>query len=148
VTPTPSVLRAIRNHENVKLDVIYDCNSEHREGLENVHQDFLRFKIADEVKAMLPKVPLPRDDDTFMPFRPPTCWSGIRIAISRKGNIHSDAVWFALKDLPKVVDDTWYENDLRFAIRGLQIEKTALLFLEARIVGCDALGAEVLNIEH
>lgn len=39
---------------------------------------------------------------------------------SKKGNIHSDAVWFALKDLPKVADDTSYENDLRFAIRGLR----------------------------
>ena len=28
------------------------------------------------------------------------------------------------------------------------IEKTVLLFLEARIVGCDAEGAVVLNIEH
>jgi hypothetical protein len=44
-----SVLGAIRNHENVKLDVIYDCNSEHRERLENPYQDFLQSKIAAEV---------------------------------------------------------------------------------------------------
>jgi hypothetical protein len=35
-----SALGAIRNHENVKLDVIYDCNSEHRERLENAYQEF------------------------------------------------------------------------------------------------------------
>jgi len=48
-------------------------------------------------------------------------WHTLRDFVeSKKGNIHSDAVCFALKDLPKVVDDTWYENDLRFAIRGLR----------------------------
>jgi hypothetical protein len=75
------------------------------------------------VKAMLPRVPLPRDDNTFMPLQAADLLSRIPIAISlnrRKGNIHSYAVWFALKDLSKVVDDTWYENDLRFAIRGLR----------------------------
>ena len=39
-----SVLGAIREHEGVELDVIYDCNSEHRERLENAYQDFLDVK--------------------------------------------------------------------------------------------------------
>jgi hypothetical protein len=39
---------------------------------------------------------------------------------SNKGNVHSDAVWLARKELPKVVDDTCYENDLSFTIRGLR----------------------------
>jgi hypothetical protein len=85
------------------------------------------------------------------PFRPPTYWSDIThrdFVESKKGNIHSDADWFALSDLPKVVDDTWYENDLRLCDPRSAIGKTVLLFLEARIVGCNALGAGVLNIEH
>jgi hypothetical protein len=63
------VLRAIRNHESVKLDVSYDCNGEHLERLENTYQEFLQSKIADEVKAMLSKARLPRDDNTFMPLQ-------------------------------------------------------------------------------
>jgi hypothetical protein len=118
-----SVLGAIRNHENVKLDVIYDCNSEDRERLGNAYQDFLQSKTPDEVKAMLSKVPLPRDDNTFMLLQAADLleWRTPRDFVeSKKGNIHSNSVSFALEDLPKVVDDTWYENDLRFAIRGLR----------------------------
>jgi hypothetical protein len=72
---------------------------------------------------MLSKVPLPRDDNTFMLLRAADLleWHTHRDFVeSKKGNIHSNAVSFALKDVPKVVDDTWYENDLRFAIRGLR----------------------------
>lgn len=118
-----SVLGAIREHEGVELDVIYDCNSEHRERLENAYQDFLESKISAEVKAMLPKMPLPRNDKTFMPLQAADllAWHTHRDFVkSKEGSVHADAVWLALKDLPKVVDDTWDANDLRLAIRGLR----------------------------
>jgi hypothetical protein len=72
---------------------------------------------------MLPKFPLRRDDNTFMPLQAADLLESHThrdFVGSKKGNIHSDAGWFAPEDLPKVVDDTWYENDLRFAIRGLR----------------------------
>jgi len=118
-----SVLGAIREHKGIELDVIYDCNSEHRERLENAYQDFLESKISAEVKAMLPQMPLPRNDKTFMPLQAADllAWHTHRDFVkSKEGSVHADAVWLALKDLPKVVDDTWDANDLRFAIRGLR----------------------------
>jgi hypothetical protein len=118
-----SVLGAIREHEGVELDVIYDYNIEHRERLEDAYQGFLESDIPAEVKAMLPKVPIPRNDKTFMPLQAADllAWHTHKDFVETKeGNIHADAVWLALKDLPKVVDDTWYANDLRLAIRGLR----------------------------
>ena len=118
-----SVLGAIREHEGVELDVIYDCNMEHRERLEDAYQGFLESNIPDEVKAMLPKVPLPRSDKTFMPLQAADllAWHAHRDFVkSKEGKPHADAVWLALKELPKVVDDTWDANDLRLAIRGLR----------------------------
>lgn len=65
---------------NVKLVVIYECNSERRERLEKAR--IFCNPNCDEVKVMLSKVPLPGDATRLCPFKPPSCWSGIRIAIS------------------------------------------------------------------
>lgn len=118
-----NVLGAIREHEGVELDVIYDCNIEHRERLEDAYQGFLESNIPAEVKAMLPKMPIPRNDKTFMPLQAADllAWHTHRDFVkSKEGNAHADAVWLALKELPTVVDDTWYAMDLRLAIRGLR----------------------------
>jgi hypothetical protein len=53
---------------------------------------------------MLSKARLPRDDNTFMPLQAADLleWHTHRDFVeSKKSNIHSDAVWSALKDLPQ-----------------------------------------------
>jgi hypothetical protein len=107
----------------VELDVIYASQQRKRERLGNAYQAFCNPKLQTNVLSSRGSGTLESIAFSFMLLQVADLleWHTHRDFLkSKKSNIHSNAVSFALKDLPKVVDDTWYENELTFAIRGLR----------------------------
>ena len=112
----------IRDTPEIEIDVIYDENIEQRPKLEKAYSDFISSaNLSSEIKRLLPRKPRPGDDDRFMPLQAADllAWHAHRDYVgNRKGEVHRDIVWDALKAIESIVDETWGENEIRFGIRG------------------------------
>jgi hypothetical protein len=97
-----------------KLEVIYDLSHSERTRLESGYDKFYEWATADrpDLISLLTRAPIPRTDDDFQPLRiaDMLAWNVHRSYIN--GREHDSEVWRALNEVPAVIDETWYLDDL------------------------------------